>query len=297
MELAYGWLSSYVRPSRKDIGGCFMKNKESNHDMIDEDLYEEFDEEELYALVEAERQKALKRAHHPKPKRPFPKWAFWLIAMTLVLNLLALLPQTFSIPAIDFLMTSAKLSIQEDIKAYKKAVVVIEAEDSRGTGFAISADGTILTNAHVVDGEDEVTAAFPDDGLYVADVIQTYPSIDLAVLQVEDQDLPYLPLDEKPHFNRGDSVTFIGNPLRFQGIANEGTIIDDTHLSGWDKPVVMMDAPVYRGNSGSPVISSNGQVIGVVFASLDHDTYGRVGLFVPISYYTKLHQKSSLFKE
>src|SRR5699024_6163653 len=165
----------------------------------DEDLYEEFDEEELYALVEAERQKALKRAHHPKPKRPFPKWAFWLIAMTLVLNLLALLPQTFSIPAIDFLMTSAKLSIQE----------VIEAEDSRGTGFAISADGTILTNAHVVDGEDEVTAAFPDDGLYAADVIQTYPSIDLAVLQVEDQDLPYLPLDEKPHFNRGDSVTFI----------------------------------------------------------------------------------------
>src|SRR5699024_1878329 len=142
-----------------------------------------------------------------------------------------------------------------------------------------------------------MTTAYTDFVIYDTELIQTYPSINLAVMQVEDQDLPYLPLDEKPHFNRGYSVTFIGNPLRFQGIANEGTIIDDTHLSGWDKPVVMMDAPVYRGNSGSPVISSNGQVIGVVFASLDHDTYGRVGLFVPISYYTKLHQKSSLFEE
>src|SRR5690625_7750205 len=73
-------------------------------------------------------------------KRPFPKWAFWLIASAMMFNIIALLPQTFSIPAIDFLITSAKLSTQSDIKSYKKAVVVIETNDSKGTGYSISED-------------------------------------------------------------------------------------------------------------------------------------------------------------
>src|SRR5690625_1041958 len=108
-----------------------MENKEQNKsDIIDEDLYEEFDDEEMYELVQEARREALKRAReeklNPKPKRPFPKWAFWLIAFAMAFNLIALIPQTFSIPAIDFLITSAKLSVQEDIKEYKKSVVVIE---------------------------------------------------------------------------------------------------------------------------------------------------------------------------
>ena len=56
-------------------------------------------------------------------------------------------------------------------------------------------------------------------------------------------------------------------------------------LSDWDVPVVMMKAPVYRGNSGSPVLNKDGKVIGVIFATLDHDEHGRVGLFVPIDEY------------
>src|SRR5699024_10043308 len=122
-------------------------------DIIDEDLYEEFDEEELHELVEEARKEALekaaKREREKKPNTKFPKWVFWLIAAALVLNVIALLPQTFSIPAVEFLKTSAKLSAQENIKAYKEAVVVIETENSKGTGFAISETGAILTNYHV----------------------------------------------------------------------------------------------------------------------------------------------------
>ncbi|MFD1361347.1 S1C family serine protease [Lentibacillus salinarum] len=270
-----------------------MDNDKRNRDMMDDDLYEELDEEELYDLVEQERQKALARsreATNQKPRRPFPKWLFWLIAAVMVLNVASLIPRTFSIPTIDFLMTSAKLSTQDDIQAYKKAVVVIETDESRGTGFSISADGTIITNHHVIEGEDSVTVAFPEEGLFTGEVVATYPSVDLAVLHVDEEALPYLELAKQTSFEAGaEQVYFIGNPIRFNSIANEGKVIDYTDLNGWDRPVIMMEAPVYRGNSGSPVISQDGRVIGVVFATLHHDDYGRVGLFIPIDYYHTYH--------
>ncbi|MGM8366736.1 trypsin-like peptidase domain-containing protein [Virgibacillus sp. W0181] len=263
-------------------------NDENKNNMIDEDLYETFDEEELYELVQEERRKALERererSENKKIKPKFPKWAFWLIAFALFFNVVALLPQTFSIPAIDFLLTSAKLSTQDDIKSYKQSVVVIETDDSKGTGFSISADGTIVTNNHVVEGEDTVTVAFPDDGLFTGEVSETYPSIDLAVVETNGEALPFLELAEKPMYEEDEAIYFIGNPLKFQGIANEGTIISPTMLSSWSEEVYMLDAPVYRGNSGSPVINQAGEVIGVVFATMNDDDVGRVGLFVPIDY-------------
>lgn len=258
-------------------------------DIIDEDLYEDIDDEEMYELLqEARRESIRKRIEQEaeQKKRKFPKWPFWLISIALIINLLAVLPQAISIPAIDFLMTSAKLSQDENIKQYKKAVTVIEADNSRGTGFSISEDGLVLTNEHVVEGKETVTVAFSDAGLFHGDVIETYPDIDLAVIQVEtDEQLPYLQLANSTTFSEDEPIYFIGNPLNFTGIANEGTIIDYIQLQSWDKPVLMIDAPVYRGNSGSPIITKRGDVIGIIFATLHHDTAGRVGLFVPIDYY------------
>lgn len=258
--------------------------------MIDEDLYEEFDDETLYALVEREREKALARAQETKgekSKRPFPRWTFWLIAFAMLFNVIALIPQTFSVPAIDFLITSAKLSVNEDIKMYKKAVAVVETENSKGTGFTITEDGTILTNYHVIEGEESVTVAFSDEGLFTADVVETYPSIDLAVLQADGEGFPSLDLATKTTFRPNETIHFVGNPLKFHGIANEGTVIDYVKLDDWEEEVLMMKAPVYRGNSGSPVINHNGEVIGVVFATLDHEIHGKVGLFIPVDlFYT-----------
>lgn len=265
--------------------------KQQKRDVIDEDLYEEIDEEELYALVQEEREKALARAKEEKEnkqsKRPFPKWMFWLIAFILLFNVAALIPRTFSIPAIDFLFTSAKLSLQDDIQAYKRAVVTIETTDSKGTGFSISSDGVILTNHHVVEGEENVTVAFSDNGLFEAEVKEVYPSVDLAVLQTNAKNVPFLALADEAVIERDQPIRFIGNPLNFNGIANEGTIIDYTLLTSWEEEVVMIKAPVYRGNSGSPVLNEAGKVIGIIFATLDHKEHGRVGLFYPIDYYYK----------
>lgn len=268
-----------------------MEDKEKNRhdiDIIDEDLYEDIDEEEMQRLVEEARQEALERAkknEEEPPKRLFPRWLFWLIAIAMFIHVIALLPQTFSIPAIDFLLTSTRLSQHEDIQLYKEAVVVIETPDSKGTGFAIDENGTILTNHHVIEGEETVTVAFPEDGLHVGKVTAEFPDIDLAVLETDGEGLPYLRLAESAAFSENEKIHFIGNPLRFNGIANEGTIIGSTQLSSWEKPVLMVQAPVYRGNSGSPIITQAGEVIGVVFATLDHDIHGKVGLFVPIDYY------------
>src|SRR5699024_1468700 len=125
------------------------------------------------------------RKENPGTKRPFPRWAFWLIAIAMAFNVFALLPQTFSIPAIDFLITSAKLSTQDDIKLYKQSVAFIETTDSRGTELSISACGTILTNHYVVEDEDSVIFAFLVVVLFPALVVDTYPSIDLSVVIVD----------------------------------------------------------------------------------------------------------------
>src|SRR5690625_4294177 len=272
-------------------------DEQYTQDVIDEDLYEELDEEEIVAALDEARQQSYEKRQQRKQdgefsRRRFPKWVFWLIALAMSFHIVGLLPQTLSIPAIDFLITSAKLSTQDDIKQYKEAVVVIDTDDSKGTGFSVSSDGIIITNDHVVKGNDTVTVSFRSHGYFNGHVIERYPEIDIAVLELEHTGelLPFLSIDEAPTFTENEHIYFIGNPLKFTGIANEGKIIDYVHVKSKELPVMMLDAPVYRGNSGSPVINESGDVIGVVFATLHHKDEGRVGLFIPMHYYVEFSQ-------
>lgn len=265
----------------------------TNH-QVDSDLIEQLEEEEMIELVHAAQEEAIRKAalekEKEKPVRRFPRWFFWVISAIFLFSTFSFVFQTYSIPAIEFLTASARLSVNEEIQFYKKAVVTIAAGDSKGTGFSISSNGKILTNFHVIEGHERVTVDFLDDGIFTADVVDTYEEIDLALLKVKGENLPFLKLADQPVYRKDDLITFIGNPLRFHGIVNEGTIIDSIQLSGWEAEVMMMKAPVYRGNSGSPVIDENGQVIGVVFATTKHEVYGKVGLAVPIELYRAVKQ-------
>lgn len=254
-------------------------------DIIDEDLYEEIDPEEMYELVQIEREKLLeKERNEKKEKKSFPKWIGWLIAIAMFIQVIAILPQTFSIPAIDFLTTSAKLLQDDTVQQYRKAVVVIEGENNKGTGFAISNDGYILTNHHVIEEQQSITVAFQSEGLYKAEVVESFPDIDLALLKVDGEELPFFDKLNQQLESDDKHVLFIGNPLRFNGIANEGELIATTNLENWDIPLYMIDAPVYRGNSGSPVVNEDGEVIAVIFATQNHEEHGKIGLAVPIEY-------------
>ncbi|WP_256860527.1 S1C family serine protease [Paraliobacillus ryukyuensis] len=263
-------------------------------DIIDTDLYEELDAQEMLDILEEERNQTNDQQTNEeeyKQKRRFPRWAFWLIALVLSLNVIAILPKTFSIPAIDFLMTSAKLSTNSTIDNYQEAVVVVQSGESKGTGFSISSDGLIITNQHVIDNGKKVSVAFPELGLYQAEIVAEDAALDLAILDVKDTNLPHLTIAKQATFEQGESIYFIGNPLRFNGIANEGEIIGYTTLKSRDEEVIMLQAPVYRGNSGSPVINKEGKVIGVIYATMNHKSHGEVGLAIPIEYYEDVKNK------
>src|SRR5699024_2098444 len=221
------------------MGWRMTNDNQEKHDIIDEDLFEDLSEEELYELVEEARKEALDKAAARKQenqtKRPFPKWVFWLIAMMLAFHMFALFPQSISVPIVDFLITSTKLSANEEIAEYKQSVVVVETDDSRGTGFSITEEGLIMTNHHVVEGQEQVIVAFEEEGLFQADVLERYPNIDLAILKAKTTEtLPYLELAEVTNFNEDEAIYFIGNPLKFNRIANEGNIIGYTGLKSWD---------------------------------------------------------------
>lgn len=212
-----------------------------------------------------------------------------LVALMLLGNILAFLPQIYSLDAIKFLRTNYELSKDEQIQQFKRAIVVVGADGRRGTGFNISRDGLIITNEHIVGDEKTAAVSFPQGDKYIADVVVRDASIDIAVLQVQGSavNLPTLDIDWSPSWEAGHSLRVIGNPLLFYQIANEGTILGLTPLSDWDLPVMMLQAPIYKGNSGSPVIDDNGKVIAVVFATMKRkvgDQTRKVGLAVPIEY-------------
>src|SRR5699024_12749225 len=114
------------------------KNQEEQEkNIIDKDLYENFSEEELLTYFEEARQQTgekEKERNKKKKKSLFSRWIVWIIALTMLFQVIAILPETFSIPAVKFLKTSATLSTQQDNHQYKKADVPIQPATEKRTG-------------------------------------------------------------------------------------------------------------------------------------------------------------------
>ncbi|WP_188207026.1 S1C family serine protease [Alkalibacillus aidingensis] len=260
----------------------------------EKDLYEDLDEEEMYEILQEEKERIRQKRRVEKkqePKRRFPRWIFWLIALFLFINAAIAIPSMFSLPAIDFVKTSAQLMLDEDVQKYRESIVTVDTGSGRGTGFSFTNDGYILTNYHVIEEREQLWVYFKEDGPYGATIEEVYPEIDLAVLKTEASNFPHLDLALQTEYESNEPFYFIGSPLGFSGIANEGEIIGEMTVSGIDSPVLMLDAPIYSGNSGSPVINESGEVIAIIYATLNHDTYGRIGLAVPIDAYYDFQQK------
>ena len=178
---------------------------------------------------------------------------------------------------------SNRLAREESLAALKNAVVSIECAGRSGTGFNISPNGLIVTNAHVISGGDYVTLFFPsgEQRVYVAHDVMEIEGVDLALVDIDGEDLPsvdlanYLP-------EAGQEVIFIGNPLGYDWTISEGTVTGMAYID--DTQVICLDGPVHPGSSGSPVFDGESRVIGVIFAKLTQED--GVGLAIPISYLT-----------
>jgi Do/DeqQ family serine protease len=138
-----------------------------------------------------------------------------------------------------------------------------------GSGFIISGDGRILTNAHVVDGADKVKVTLKDGRTYQGRVLGKDELTDVAVIKIEANNLPTLALGNSDSLLPGEWAIAIGNPLGLDNTVTTG-IISATGRSGnligaTDKRVqyIQTDAAINPGNSGGPLLNARGEVIGM----------------------------------
>ena len=148
------------------------------------------------------------------------------------------------------------------------AVVKLEAGQGGGSGFLISADGLLVTNSHVVHGASHVRVTFADERSARGEVLGDDPDTDLAVVRVAGNQLPYAAFGDSSAVKVGQIAIAIGNPYGFQftvtsGVvsalgrslrARSGRLMDN---------ILQTDAALNPGNSGGPLITSAGEVIGV----------------------------------
>lgn len=149
-----------------------------------------------------------------------------------------------------------------------------EREVGGGSGFIVSEDGYIVTNAHVVDVEDAHYTVFLDDETsYPAEVVAADTILDIAVLKIEGENLPHLPFGDSDELRLGQGVIAIGNALgEFRNTVSTGVISGLARSifasDGFGAPeqlenVIQTDAAINPGNSGGPLLNFAGEVIGV----------------------------------
>jgi serine protease Do len=150
-----------------------------------------------------------------------------------------------------------------------------------GSGFIISADGTILTNAHVVDGAQEVIVKLTDRREFKAKVIGADKTSDVAVLKISARDLPVVRLGNPAATKVGDPVLAIGSPYGFENSATSGIVSAKARAlpEGTYVPFLQTDVAVNPGNSGGPLFNLQGEVIGI-----NSQIYSRTGGYQGLSF-------------
>ncbi len=173
----------------------------------------------------------------------------------------------------------------------------VETKLSSGTGFVISDDGYILTNAHVVSNGNLIKITTSTGEEYVAELVGKDSTSEVAVLKVEGLGLPGLAIGDSAGLKTGELVVAIGNPINdsLQNTVTVGYLSSTSRqitLDGNEMDMLQIDAAINPGNSGGPLLNADGEVIGIntsksVFAGTD--AYGNtisadgIGFSIPIN--------------
>ncbi len=144
----------------------------------------------------------------------------------------------------------------------------------QGSGFIVSPDGIVLTNAHVVDGATEVTVKLADRREFKAKVVGVDRQTDVAVLRLDARGLPAVRIGDPRSIRVGEWVVAIGSPFGFENTVTAGIVSATSRMlpDGSFVPFIQTDAAVNPGNSGGPLFNMNGEVIGI-----NSQIYSRTG--------------------
>lgn len=162
-----------------------------------------------------------------------------------------------------------------------------QIERGTGSGFIINSNGQIITNAHVIDGADEVTVTLKDGRTLKGRVLGTDALTDIAVVKVEAENLPTVKIGNSDRMKVGEWAIAIGNPLGLDNTVTTGIISatdrNSSQIGVGDKRVAFLqtDAAINPGNSGGPLLNDQGEVIGVNTAIIQ-GAQG-IGFAIPIN--------------
>lgn len=150
-----------------------------------------------------------------------------------------------------------------------------------GSGFIISPDGYILTNAHVLAEMNEVSVKLTNKKEYPAKVIGADPYTDVALIKIDGKDLPTVKVGDPQTLESGEWVAAIGSPFGFESSVTVGVISATGRLlpNGSYVPFIQTDVAVNPGNSGGPLFSTHGEVVGI-----NSQIYSQTGGYMGISF-------------
>jgi serine protease Do len=148
-----------------------------------------------------------------------------------------------------------------------------------GSGFILTADGFVMTNAHVVDGADEVLVTLPDKREFKARIIGADRRTDVAVVKVDATGLPAVKLGDVNRLKVGEWVMAIGSPFGLENTVTAGIVSAKQRDTGDYLPFIQTDVAINPGNSGGPLINMRGEVVGI-----NSQIYSRSGGFMGISF-------------
>ena len=148
-----------------------------------------------------------------------------------------------------------------------------------GSGFILTADGFVMTNAHVVEGADEVLVTLPDKREFKAKIIGADKRSDVAVVKIEATGLPAVKIGDINRLRVGEWVMAIGSPFGLENTVTAGIVSAKQRDTGDYLPFIQTDVAINPGNSGGPLINMRGEVVGI-----NSQIYSRSGGFQGISF-------------
>ena len=152
---------------------------------------------------------------------------------------------------------------------------------SLGSGFIISADGYILTNAHVVSSADEITVKLNDKRKFLAEIIGVDRKTDIALLKIEARNLPKVTQGDPSKLRVGEWVVAIGSPFGFESSVTAGIVSAKGRSLAQENyvPFIQTDVAINPGNSGGPLFNMKGEVVGI-----NSQIYSRTGGYMGLSF-------------